>query len=170
MKNGVISRLFSGNEKKKTIWLVAIFILGVLLVIFGFAGKDKSEKNLGEKTEDSQTEEYIALIENKIRNITEQITGDGKAAVIVTVKNGIESVYVYDEKNGVNSSEIEYITVRNGDGAGSLVLLKQIYPEIEGVSIACRGGDDGTIQAKLIKAISTALGLSSNRICIIGTK
>ncbi|MBQ9510898.1 MAG: hypothetical protein IJR55_04330 [Clostridia bacterium] len=170
MKSGVISRLFSGTEKKKMIWLTAIFILGVLLVIFGFAGKDKTEKNVTTDKEDTQTEEYIALIENKIRNITEQITGDGKAAVIVTVKSGIESVYVCDEKNGANSSEIEYITVRNGDGAGSLVLLKQIYPEIEGVSVACRGGDDVKIQAKLIKAISTALGLSSNRICIIGTK
>ena len=170
MKNGVIARLFSGTEKKKMIRLAIIFAIGVALVLFGVAGKEKSEKNKVEDKEDTQTEEYIALLENKIGNITEQITGDGKAAVIVTVKNGIESVYVYDKKDGVNSSEIEYITVKNGDGSGELVLLKQIYPEIEGVSIACRGGDDGKIQAKLIKAISTALGLSSNRICIIGTK
>ena len=170
MNNGVIARLFSGTEKKKMIRLSIIFILGVALVLLGVVGKGKNEKSVTEDKEDTQTEEYIALIENKIRNITEQITGDGKAAVIVTVKNGIESVYVFDKKDGANSSEIEYITVKNGDGSGALVLLKQIYPEIEGVSIACRGGDDGKVQSKLIKALSTAFGLSSNRICIIGTK
>ena len=46
--------------------------------------------------------------------------------------------------------------------------LKEIYPDVTGVSVACRGGDDPVIQAKLIRVISTSLGVSSNRICIVG--
>ena len=54
--------------------------------------------------------------------------------------------------------------------ANEPVLVKRIYPEITGVSIVCEGGDRAEIQAKLIKAVSTALGISSNRICIVGKK
>ena len=64
----------------------------------------------------------------------------------------------------------ECMSVRKEDGAGTLILQKEIYPPVEGVSVACRGGDDPGIQSKLIAVISTALGLPSNRICIVGVK
>ena len=71
--------------------------------------------------------------------------------------------YVSDGDDG------EYVTVRSG-GEYSLVLLRNLYPKITGVSVACRGGNDAEVRKKLIDVISTALGIPSNRICIVGTK
>jgi stage III sporulation protein AG len=50
------------------------------------------------------------------------------------------------------------------------VLAKEIYPEIKGVSVACPGGDDSRVKLKILEAVSVALGISKNRICIVGTK
>jgi stage III sporulation protein AG len=114
--------------------------------------------------------EYIQALENKIGNIAEQITGSGNVRVIVSVSSGTEYIYVSNEKLGENSSSKEYITVRTESGADELILFKEIYPEVTGVSVACKGGDSPEIQAKLIAVISTSLNVGSNRICIVGIK
>ena len=88
----------------------------------------------------------------------------------MTVKSGIEFVYAYDEKTASGSESKSYVTVKNSSGDGAPVLVRRIYPEIVGVSVVCEGGDRGEMQSKLINAISTALGISSHRICIVGTK
>jgi stage III sporulation protein AG len=111
---------------------------------------------------------YIERLEHKISNITEQITGSSNVRVIVNVSSGTEYIYVSNEKFSENSSSKEYITVRTENGGDELILLKEIYPDVTGVSVACRGGDRPEIQAKLIEVISTSLGVSSNRICIVG--
>lgn len=165
-----MKKMFSGADGKKLVLLVVVGVLGIALMLLGsFSGKKKSEtQNLSSISD--ETEAYISEVENKIRNITEQITGSKKTCVAVTVKSGIEFVYAYDEKMASGSESKSYVTVKNSSGDGAPVLVRRIYPEIVGVSVVCEGGDRGEMQSKLINAISTALGISSHRICIVGTK
>ena len=164
--------LDSLSGKKKSLILTLAGIIGLMLIIFGTFGEKKDEqedvsKNSQEKV---STLEYIQALENKIGNIAEQITGSGNVRVIVSVSSGTEYIYVSNEKLGENSSSKEYITVRTESGADELILFKEIYPEVTGVSVACKGGDSPEVQAKLIAVISTSLNVGSNRICIVGIK
>jgi len=152
-------QLFFG--KKKMILLAALGVLGVLLVIFGTLG-GKTEKNTLTSDEKNGDESYIAELENKIYNVIAKVAGDKDAVVIITCDGGTEHIYVSNDGD-------EYVTVRT-DGDYSLVLSRNVYPSVTGVSVACKGGDDPILQRKLINVISTALGVSSNRICIVGTK
>lgn len=156
------SKLSFSGGKKKILIFAALGMLGVLLVILGTVGT-KSEKNAVKSAEISADDEYIEALENKICNMIAKVTGDADAAVIVTCDGGTEHVYVSNGDGG------EYVTVRSG-GEYSLVLLKNLYPRITGVSVACRSGNDAGVKKKLIDVISTALGIPSNRICIVGTK
>ena len=160
------------SGKKKSLILVAAGIVGLMLIIFGTFGeqKEENEEILKNVKENVSTLEYIEALENKIGNIAEQITGSGNVRVIVSVSSGTEYIYVSDEKTGENSSSKEYVTVRTENGADELILFKEIYPEVTGVSVACKGGDSPEIQAKLIAVISTSLNVGSNRICIVGIK
>ncbi len=156
------------SGKKKMLILIFLGILGVALILWGTFG-EKEEKEISKNTEENiGTLAYIERLENKISNITEQITGSSNVRVIVNVSSGTEYIYVSNEKFSENSSSKEYITVRTGNGGDELILLKEIYPDVTGVSVACRGGDNPEIQAKLIEVIATSLGVSSNRICIVG--
>lgn len=158
------------SGKKKTLILILIGILGLVLILWGTFG-EKEEKEILKNTEENiGTLAYIERLEHKISNITEQITGSSNVRVIVNVSSGTEYIYVSNEKFSENSSSKEYITVRTENGGDELILLKEIYPDVTGVSVACRGGDRPEIQAKLIEVISTSLGVSSNRICIVGIK
>ncbi len=171
MKGGKILKFLDGlSGKKKSLILAIIGIIGLALVLFG-TFSEKEEKEISENSqENSGTLAYIERLEHKIGNIAEQITGSNGVRVIVSVSSGTEYIYVSNEKLSENSSSKEYITVRTENGADELILLKEIYPDVTGVSVACRGGDDPAIQAKLIEVISTSLGVSSNRICIVGIK
>lgn len=164
--------LDSLSGKKKSLILTLAGIIGLMLIIFGTFGEKKDEKTDVSKNsqEKVSTLEYIQALENKIGNIAEQITGSGNVRVIVSVSSGTEYIYVSNEKLGENSSSKEYITVRTESGADELILFKEIYPEVTGVSVACKGGDSPEIQAKLIAVISTSLNVGSNRICIVGIK
>lgn len=164
--------LDSLSGKKKSLILALAGIIGLMLIIFGTFGEKKDEKDDVSKNskENVSTMEYIQALENKIGNIAEQITGSSNVRVIVSVSSGTEYIYVSNEKLGENSSSKEYITVRTESGADELILFKEIYPEVTGVSVACKGGDSPEIQAKLIAVISTSLNVGSNRICIVGIK
>lgn len=158
------------SGKKKTLILVLLGILGIALILFGTFG-NKEEKEISKNTEENiGTLAYIERLENKICNITEQITGSSNVRVIVNVSSGTEYIYVSNEKFSENSSSKEYITVRTENGGDALILFKEIYPDVTGVSVACKGGDRPEIQAKLIEVISTSFGVSSNRICVVGIR
>jgi len=147
-------------------------IVGLMLILFGTFGekKEENQENSKNSKEFVSSLEYIEQLENKIGNIAERITGSGNVRVIVSVSSGTEYIYVSDEKRGENSYSKEYVTVRTENGADELILFKEIYPEVTGVSVACKGGDSPEIQAKLISVISTSLNVGSNRICIVGIK
>ena len=160
------------TEKKKIFILVLLGALGLVLVLLGYFSPASAENEISaEKTENSfKTMEYISDIENKIRSITEKITGSTDVSVIVSAESGTEYVYVSNESAAGDKNTREYITVKNESGRYELVLAKEVYPEIKGISIACPGGDSSAVQRKIIDSVSTAFGISKNRICIVGTK
>lgn len=167
-----MARLAFGLEKKKTIILAVLGIVGIILVVLGYLAPWKKNNSTSDKENlnSSGTMEYIRDIENKIRSMTEKITGDTNVSVIVSTENGTEYVYVSNENIDGNDISKEYITIKNEKGTNELVLLKEVYPTITGVSIACPGGDDSSVKRKIIDLVSTAFGLSKNRICVVGTK
>jgi stage III sporulation protein AG len=165
-------KIFAGIEKKRLLLLLLLGAAGIILVLWGYFKPTVSDtqKN-NEKNEISfYTMEYIGTIENKIRSMTEKITGSSDVSVIVSAESGTEYVYVSNEDASGEDISREYITVKNESGRYELVLAKEVYPEIKGVSIACPGGDDSKVKKKIIDSVSVALGISRNRICIVGTK
>ena len=160
------------TDRKKQIVLILLAVAGAALIFFGYLFPSESVSDtVAEKNEISfATMEYIERIENKIRSMTEKITGSSDVSVIVSAENGTEYVYVFNEDTGTQSSSREYITVKSESGRYELVLAKEVYPEIKGVSIVCPGGDNSSVQRKIMESVSVALGISKNRICIVGTK
>ncbi len=160
------------SERKKLLLLVLLGTVGILLVFCGFFTKDGGEN--GENAASGEisfyTMEYIDSVENKIRSITEKITGSTDVSVIVSAESGTEYIYVSNEEADGEALSREYITVKNESGRYELVLAKEVYPQIKGVSIACPGGNDSRVKLKILEAISVALGIPKNRICIVGTK
>jgi len=60
-----------------------------------------------------------------------------------------ESIIVVDTENG-----------RQG------LLVTEIQPTVKGVVVVCQGGDQPLVQERIINTITTALNISSKRVCV----
>ena len=78
--------------------------------------------------------------------------------VILTLDTSNESVYAQ------SSSGLDYILTSDGKP----ISVTEIYPTVRGVAIACTGGERDDIKIKVTELIGAYLGISSNRIKIVG--
>ena len=54
----------------------------------------------------------------------------------------------------------------NSSGGEEALLTKQLQPDILGVVVVCDGGSNSDVQESVVNAVSTALGLPTNRISV----
>ncbi|MEG1952899.1 MAG: hypothetical protein RR115_01535 [Hydrogenoanaerobacterium sp.] len=179
-----IKKLLAGDGKIKLIVLLGV--CGILIILFSdITLKRSTQKNDLEGLADTQVstgEATAAALEKRIYDIATSIEGVGKAKVLVTLENSAEYVYANSEKKNTDvtqdftekevkklhekgTSEKNYILVDNGKGKEALVKTR-IEPKVKGVVIVCEGAEDILTEERLIKAVTTALAISSNQVCI----
>lgn len=82
---------------------------------------------------------YAQKLEQKISTIISMMDGAGECEVVVNI-----------DSSSVNEKTKE-----------------QIIPAVSGVAIICDGGNDINIKNSIINAVSTLLGIGSNKVCVI---
>ncbi len=159
-------RIFSEKLRcdKKKLFIIAAGIIGVvLLIVSEFI--PESEKSV--ETDEEETEiSFIAYekdIEERLENLLESVEGAGKVQVMVTVESGDEKVYATESKKSENNEEKSYVLV-DVEGSDNGLLLKIAQPEIRGVAVVCQGADSPTVRNAVIGAVTSVLGISSNRV------
>ena len=141
-------------NSKKTVLIIALVIIGLVLIILG----NKSEKS----DADNQVIDYKSYtkeLENKLESFLVSIDGIKKAKVIITLDNSSE------QGNAQNQTTYDYLTNGSSKSEGSIA-----YPSVKGVAIACTNGNNDEMKIKITKLITAYLGISSNRIEIVGIK
>ena len=166
------------KEKKLNIIVVAGIAGIFLIMISGFVPKSDTNKN---KADDSSvtdvfpddSDEYKKQVENELTEILTKIKGVGNCEVMVTVEGTTEYVYAenlseYNDSAGdkVSGKRENEIVMVEQNGEKQALVKKIIKPEIGGVVIVCDGGGDTKIRERVLTAVSTALNISSGRICV----
>ena len=160
---------FAKNKKISLLILLLLIIAALLIVLDFHADKEKTERSdLYENANNFDFQSYISNIENKIKNMTEEITGS-EASVSIGLKNGGEYIYAYDFSESNSSKKSEYVVVKDNKNNNSLVLIGYSLPEINGVAIVCKGGDKANIKLKITNMVSTAFNIPTNKIFVCGT-
>jgi len=168
--------------------LVAAGIAGMLLILISGMFGDKeavADDQVDTGTAVFTSEEYAASLETKLTDLITGIDGVGQAKVMVTLESGVKYVYVQEEKRTVDRTqelgeaqavnrvvskenlEQSYILVENKDGRKEALVQTALQPKVQGVVIACEGGGDIRVEQSLINVVTTALNISSNRVCVV---
>ena len=107
-------------------------------------------------------------------------SGAGKTTVLITLESGWETLYVREEKTDQDSArpssgegmvserllrEESYVLV-DGSGGRSALVRTRMEPVVRGVVVVCEGGDDPLTVTRILEAVTTALGVSSAKVCI----
>lgn len=177
--------LESIKADKKLAIIVLVGIAGILLLLASelveLPQKQEEEQKPVPKTADTEYS-YAEDIEKRLTNLITSISGAGKAKVMVTLENGVESVYAADEKqeqersseeksggmevNEKNSSENEYIILQSNGSRDEGMVIKVIQPKIRGVAIVCEGADSAYVQQRITQTVTAVLDIGASRVSI----
>ena len=171
------SAFLKGGKGTKVIVALGLAGMGLILLSNFWPAKSGSQP----KTAQLTAEEFTVQLEKKLTELVGSLEGAGESKVMVTLENGVEYVYATQDKVNTNEvqdtdgdsnkltqqndSEKEIIVVDTENGRQGL-LVTEIQPTVKGVVIVCEGGDNAAVQQRITQAITTALNLSSSRVCV----
>lgn len=172
-----IAAMFTGGKRTNLIILLAA--AAVLLILFSdvsCAGREvPAEPATG-------AEEYARQLEDRLTEIISSVDGAGETRVMVTLQNGIEYIYASEDTTSTDSSASSDPAGRQSnderedrkssciiidtDGGEQALVRTELMPSVSGVVVVCTGGSDQRVAQRIMDVVTTALNISSKRVCI----
>lgn len=180
--------------------MIVFVLLGILLLVIAIPVGDDGNKEMvtsEEDTEKKQSEpeeitvdeslEYCLQLENRIEQLLSQMEGVGEVQAMVTLVTSRELVVEKDEpvtrntvteKDGnggsrsTNESSFEYETIYETDKEGNKIpyVIKQIEPEIQGITVVAQGGGNALIQKNISEVLEALFHVEAHKIKVVKMK
>ena len=168
---------------KSTYILIGIAVFAAGVIVLWPSEKVKSDIQSAAPT--VQEEDYAQILSERIAQMVSAITGETDPHVTVTLCSNGETIYATEDRQSERNSqeysgeelnktqtdgdtEKTYIIVKAADGSQQPLIVTQTEPEVQGVVIVSRMGNDVQIREKITQAVKTALDLSSTQVCVTG--
>lgn len=164
------------NTKDKIIFLVAIFILGIILITL--PNKDKNDM-ANDSTDKFTSAEYKENLEKQLENILSQVTGIGEIDVMITLESEVSQSILFNEslsesistnqdsrKTTETNSTKEAIMIKDSQGSTPYTVSGD-YPSVTGVIVVATGADSPQIKAYIIQAVKAALDVAAHKIVVL---
>ena len=171
---------FKGGMGQKLI--LAAGLIGMALILLSQFWPEQKPTAAKNEQKTITTEEYITQTETKLGTLVGGIAGAGECKVMVTLENGVEYVYASENKvntnreedSGTNSSKLsqkddseQNIIIVDTENGKEGLLVTEIQPTVRGVVVVCEGGDKEDVRQRITQAVTTALNISSMRVCVV---
>ena len=173
-------KLFGTDKKVRLIFIIGI--AGILLIFFSSLFGGKGNENAAQGTQSFDSEQYVEKLEERIYTMVTGIQGVGKAKVMITLENTTEYIYESEKRETTdatkdysdgqtekeqerNDYERNVILVEGSNGKEAL-LKTTVEPKVKGVVVVCQGGENIEVEKSIIDAVTTALDISSNKVCV----
>lgn len=157
------------KDKKKLI--VILGMVGIVLIFIStiFDGEETETEVIVEEV--FCLDDYVTNLEEKLSAIVSAITGESSPCVMITAVSSGEKVFAYDSyvssSDSSTTEEDTYVIVNQDDGSDTLVEITELEPEIKGVVVVSEFADNIIIKEKILNAVTTTFGLSTNQVCVV---
>ena len=170
----LVNKFKTDNGRIKAAVIIgAAGMLMIMLSEFIPENNDESQDKDITIIKSDENDDFRKQTERELKKLLEQIDGVGKCEVMISLESSTE--YIYAE-NISRSSDVnadrrnektdEEIVITECNGERKPLVRKIIDPQIGGVVIVCEGGGDISINERVQKTVSTALNISSTRVCV----
>ena len=176
--------------------LLGILLLVIAIPIDTDSQKEKSK----EKEEDSNKEdtasyntqidenlEYCLQLEQRIEELLSNMDGVGEVQAMVTLVTSKELIVEKDEpvtrntitesdgtggNRSTNESSFDYETIYQTDGDGNKIpyVIKQIEPEIQGITVVAQGGGNAIVQKNISEVLEALFHVEAHKIKVVKMK
>lgn len=146
---------------KKYQYVLWVLLIGVFLMLL-------PQKTVPKQEEQPVEENSLPDLEAELSAMLSQISGVGKAQVLLTEASGSDTIYQTDTAQNQSNLNTVIITDQNREEAG---LVKQILPPVyRGALVICQGADSANVRLAVVEAVGSVTGLSSHRITVLKMK
>ena len=177
-------------------WILML-LGGVLLMLWSFppgTGEKEGGDMEGQRLKQAATageeslnteEAYEAVLEERVKELLQNVEGVGEVDVMVVLKSSKERVYRVDTSTSLSeteeedsqggrrkstSSQVEENTLLTGastGGDGGPLVEKELKPELSGIVISAQGGGSAKVQAEISAAMEALFGLPAHKIKVL---
>lgn len=162
-------------------WILIGGLAGIALIFLSglfSPGESPSDSPSPETSQLISADEYAGSLEDRLSSLISAMDGAGEARVLITLDRSAEQIYATEERSSERvqsagsdgESETTYFSVRGSDGSEQALPLTELQPVIRGVVIVCPGGGDPAVAERISEAVTTALDISSARVCVVPSK
>lgn len=148
-------------EKLRSVKGIGLLVIGlaagVILLILG-SSADREATEDQPIDESFSFEAYEASLSERLEEMLSRVEGVSGVHVMLTLERGYSDELAKDGD--------QYLTVKHSDGAEGTVTLSREAPEVKGVAVICKGGDDPTVQKHIIGMVSALFDLPTSRIFV----
>lgn len=166
-------------EKEK---LLLLALAGILLIGASYfeSGSNKNDVEEITTVTTNSEKDYQSQMEQKVKNLVEGIKGISDVTVLITLKTGSEKVLKEDSENTSSEKESGTDIERNGSNKKTTVIfsqngddnpyvIKEIYPEIEGIAITAKGVSESKYKEEIINMLSALFNVPVHKISVLET-
>lgn len=153
----------------------------------------KGDESVLEKTQDNRMDfmdesmEYCLALEARIEELLSVMDGVGKVQAMVTVSASREMIVEKDEpvnratvtetdgsggSRSTNESNFEYETIFATDSEGNKTpyVVKQIEPQIQGITVVAQGGGNAVVQKNISDVLEALFHIEAHKIKVVKMK
>ena len=149
---------------KKYRYVLLVVLAGLFLMALPDGKNAKAAPEPAAETEPSQN------LQTDLEEILSQIQGAGRVRVLLTQREGEQTVYQTDEdstSSGVRSDTV----LLSGADRSQTGLVQQINPPVYlGAVIVCQGADSASVRLAIVSAVGSVTGLSADKITVLKLK
>ena len=109
-------------------------------------------------------------LQDSLSGILSSMEGAGKVKVLLTQSQGERIIYQTDIREREDDIE-ESTVIISGTEKDQMGLVKQtLAPKYLGAVILCQGADNASVRLAIVEAVSSATGLSTDKITVLKMK
>ncbi len=159
-------------------YVVPIIAVGLILLLWP-SDDTKSIDDTLVKSDDASNENEVLETQRRIEKILSSVEGVGRVEVFLSLKNDATVTYASDvnastdERNDNNvanknkSSQSNIVTVRDGSGNETALILSRTAVEYRGALVVCDGGDIASVRLAITNALCSLLSIGSDAITVM---
>ena len=161
---------------------LAVVLAAAAMALILLSDMSCVQKNTPEFSTPDSTAAYARQLESQLTDIITSVEGAGETRVMVTLQNGVEYIYASEDATSTDNSLTSDPAGRQSSGeredhkssciiidteSGEQALVRtELMPSVSGVVVVCSGGSDQQVAQRIMDVVTTALNISSKRVCI----
>lgn len=151
------------QELMKKEKLVVILLFGLLLMIAALPVKEKKEQAGKEEVQERETmisdADWQEKMEKRLTQVLEKVEGVGDTEVFLTCSG--------TEKKVVEKDETESVYEKDARGNQSPYVVQEQYPQVTGVVVAAKGGDNPVVVQNIREAVEALFQVEPHKIKVM---